>query len=264
MANRKPASGGIPVLVMNGYALSDPILFVSRKADGSELLHARVNARINTGAGDDGVEHSTDAVLDYWAGAAVWACNNISKGSRIIGEGRLQSWSKPTGKILENGKPDYEKSTTVTMRTNYFGGPTQKNITDTIDKGLEIAKNQGLIPQNVTITGNFFMPFFKGTFQEFSWDTINATGKLGHAKVWDKARNGFIVPNGQPTNTTVPNTKNEFDAQEVQRLMKELQDSKTELAKLKGENTHVAEPEIVQEGAAEAAGAAEVDPMEGV
>ena len=255
---RKAASGGIFVNILNGYALDNPILFVSRNADGSMNLHARVKARVNTGGDENGREYKADAELDYWGGAAEWACSSIKRGTRITGSGRLQSWLKPTGKILADGKPEYNPMTnTIRMDGNYHGGPTFGEIADTINKGLDMAKEQGLIPPNVNITGEFFVPLFKSNFQKFDWVKVNATGKLGNARVYDKTQNGFVVPNGQNIQQNAQTPANDIN---VEAMIKKMESMEKELAALKAaENT-----EVVENGAAEQAGAAEVDPMAGV
>lgn len=263
--NRKSATGGIPVSIINGYALSDPVLFLHRNPDGTPKFHARVNVRINGGADESGKEFNSDVVLDYWNGRAIWACNNISQGSRINGEGQLESWLKPTGQVNPDGSPKYIMTNTINMRKSYFGGPTQKEIVKFCNAAMKVAKEQGLMHPNDSITGDFFVSFFKRSYQEFSWELVNSTGKLGNALVWDKARNGYIVPTGQPMQSGNAQTDASASAADMARriaeLEKELLAQKGQLTQEPAQEEHLAEPEIVDEGAAEAAGAAEIDPM---
>jgi len=167
------------------------------------------NAIANGGKSEDGqTEYKTTMPIKIWGPYALAMAQVLRIGSPLVVEGRLSSYLKPTGQVV-NGKPDYKNIITITATEVQVIGESKKSLNELIAKNVLGMVQTGVVRQEQmgVLTGdNLIKHDVVNMVKEFDSASAMRTGKFGNAEVWTKDRGNWganlnMVASASPAGT---------------------------------------------------------------
>ena len=212
---------GNMVTLTNVHCAGNPTFFPHQDpAKHRTLITVISNAKTRNGQ-----DIRDEFTLVFWGKYAQMAALYLKKGRAINVTGRLKSYSIDTGRVKPNGKREIYRLTTIHVDRFEFGRDTMKELVERITANLQKAKQEGLIPANVTITAEYLLAVEPKPFVDYNPAVVAQTGLYGNAKVFIKGQ-GFLgpqnVPNATPAATTAAGVSVEQLQAQIQSLMAQL------------------------------------------
>jgi hypothetical protein len=145
----------------------------------------------------------------WWGAYAETCCLYIPTGRAISALVAPRTRSIDTGRVKANGKKEIYRVTDFHVRAFEFGADSLKELVARLDANLLLAKQQGILDQNSTLSGQFLAQVKRPAKVPFVLALAEQTGMYGNARVFVKGRGwigpGAAVPAGVAVNpATVP------------------------------------------------------------
>jgi len=142
--------------------------------------------------------------LVFWGKYAGTAAIFLDTGRCISVEGVARPYTTDTGTVRADGKRNLNRITNIHVRHMEFGADTKKEMIARVTNNIALAKSQGLLDPNATITAEFLLNITRPAMHDYNPAQAEQTGLYGNAKVFIKGR-GFIGETA-PVITTPPLT----------------------------------------------------------
>jgi len=156
----------------------------------------------NRGKNKKGEEMKEEFSLTFWGKYAQTAAIYLDKGRCINAQVAPRTYVKDTGQVRADGKRILDRQTTFNVISMEFGGDTMKELTTRVTANIQLAKSQGLLPPDTTITADYLLKNTRPQKYDYSPELAAQTGTYGNARVYLKGT-GFITP-GSPAPVIVP------------------------------------------------------------
>jgi hypothetical protein len=147
----------------------------------------------------------------FWAKYAEMAALMIEKGRQISIDGVLRTFNKELG-TGPDGKRLFNKITTVHARRFELGADSTKSLIARINAKIAEGKAAGLIPQQMTVGGDYLLKVERPKHRQFNPAEVAATGRFGFAKVSLGKGQGFAGVVNTPA-PALTQTKDQIAAQ---------------------------------------------------
>ncbi len=200
----------------------------------------------NRGKNAAGQEMTDEFTLTWWGKYAETAAIFITKGRCINVECVARPYTTDDGTVKANGKKNLQRTTNFAVRSFEFGGDTKKELSNRITTNIQLAKAQGLLPPDTTITADFLLNVTRPTHYDYNPDLAQISGLYGTARVWiknvDGVGGGFI----KPTGAAIPAGGSSIDELEAKITAMKKADADAKKAGAKSEEVAA---ELVESGA---------------
>lgn len=204
----------------------------------------------NRGKNANQQEMTDEFTLTFWGEYAKTAAIFIDKGRCINVECVARPYTTDDGTVKANGKKNLQRTTNFAVRSFEFGGDTKKELSNRITTNIQLAKAQGLLPPDTTITADFLLNVTRPQHYDYNPALAQVSGLYGTARVWiknaDGVGGGFITPTG----AAIPAGGSSIDELEAKILAMKNAQADAEKAGSKSEEVAA---EIVESGAETAA-----------
>lgn len=174
------------ITVLNGYLAKDPVFYPGATPDKHKTVMVILD---NRGKNPAGVERLTSIDVAVWGKYAQAAACHLHKGRCISFTGDLRSFQKNLGFKLPNGKDAVYTKMEVRIQSFKFGPETNK---EALKRYADVLKE--CIAKGIPVTPELLNEKRRSATVDYNPALAAATGKYGHARVWDKATNKFMEP----------------------------------------------------------------------
>jgi hypothetical protein len=161
--------------------------------DGHTKHCLNFNCIANGGKGADGTEYKTTMAVKGWGPFALALAQILKVGSALVIEGRLSSFMKPTGQVV-NGKSTYNNVISITATEVQVIGESKKALNELIAKNVAELVKTGVVRQEQMgiLTGDTLLKHPDMVMvKEFNAATAMQSGKFGLADIWTKDRGNW-------------------------------------------------------------------------
>lgn len=162
----------------------------------------------------------TEYSLTFWGSYAQTCALYLAKGRAINVEVAPKSYSRETGQVKASGAKEINRTTTFDVKSFEFSLDSKKELVKRINTNLAIAKAQGRLNPDATITAEELINVVRPQAYDFNMQVASQTGMYGNAKVYIKGQGflGTVMPGAAPVSAIPPAADNVMIAEMEKRI----------------------------------------------